>query len=210
MKKPRRAARTFAFLSPLLLVLSSSLALTKPFTLEQVRSYAYPENLVSAEKFPRIAWSSDDAGHRNIWVADGEPLRARQVTNYTRDDGQDLTNLSLTADGARLVYVRGGEHGGNWDTGSPVNVLSDPVGTKVEVWVVDLGGAGTASAPRLIGEGDSPAVSPDGKRVVYMKGPEAWIASLDGEPNPKKLFTIRGIAQSPAVSLSTLPSSPTE
>lgn len=181
----------------ILCFLLPTLALAKPFTLEQVRAYAYPENLVSAEKSPRIAWSSDDAGHRNLWVADGEPLRARQVTSYTKDDGQDLTNLSLTADGARLVYVRGGEHGGNWDTGSPVNVLSDPAGTKVEVWVVDLAGPGSnAGAPRLIGEGDSPAVSPDGKRVVYLKGTEAWIASLEGEPQPKKLFTIRGVPQS--------------
>lgn len=181
----------------LLFFLLPALALTKSFTLEQVRSYAYPENLVSAEKFPRVAWTADDAGSRNVWIADGEPLRARQATSYTKDDGQELTNLAFSADGSRLIYVRGGEHGANWDGGLPVNVLSDPAGTKVEVWTLDIG-ASAASAPRLIGEGDSPAISPDGKRVVYMKGPEAWIASLEGEPQPKKLFTIRGTAQSPA------------
>ncbi len=165
-----------------------------PFTLEQVRSYAYPESLIAARKAPRIAWTFDDAGRRNVWVAEGTPLTARQLTAYSADDGQEITSLSISADGTRLVYVRGGEHGGNWDNSVPVNVLSDPAGTKVEIWAVEWSGG----APRLIGEGDYPVVSPDGQRIAYLKGEEVWVASLQGEPQPRKMFSARGKSQSPA------------
>lgn len=189
------------FLSPLrqlavaivVLVLPALALAAQPFTLEQVRAYAYPESLVTAAKSPRIAWTFDDAGQRNVWVAEGDKLAARQLTAYAQDDGQEISSLFLSADGTRVVYVRGGEHGANWDPGLPVNVLSDPAGTKVEVWTVEFAGG----TPRLIGEGDYPAIAPDGRRVVYMKGSEVWIASLEGDPQPKKLFTIRGTAESP-------------
>ena len=117
----------------------------KPFTLEQVRSYAYPENLISAEKSRASPGRRTMPARRNVWVAEGKPLTARQVTSYTKDDGQELTSLAISADGSRIVYVRGGEHGANWDGGLPVNVLSDPAGTKVEVWVIDIGCAGRAA-----------------------------------------------------------------
>lgn len=195
MRNLRHPLRRFA-VAALLAVLPAlaATAASKPFTLEQVRSYAFPESLVAATKAPRIAWIYDDLGRRNVWVGEGSPMTARQLTPYAKDDGQEISSLGISQDGARLVYVRGGEHGGNWDNGLPVNVLSDPSGTKVEVWAVEFSGG----APRLIAEGDYPAISPDGRRVAFMKGSEVWVASLEGEPQPKKMFTIRGTAQSPA------------
>jgi dipeptidyl aminopeptidase/acylaminoacyl peptidase len=166
----------------------------KPFTMEQVRDYVYPEAPVSAAKAPRVAWVSTDEGRRNIWVAEGPAYQARQLTAYAEDDGQEITSVSLTPDGSQLVFVRGGEHGANWDEGLPVNVLSHPAGTKMEVWAIAFSGG----APRLLGEGDYPVVSPDGTRAVFAKGGALWVASLGADPQSKQLFTIRGETGEPA------------
>jgi dipeptidyl aminopeptidase/acylaminoacyl peptidase len=184
--------RSAGILAIALLVAGAAHAAASAYTLEQVRHYAYPEGLVAANAAPVVAWTSEDEGRRNLWVAEGRPLAARQLTHYDQDDGQELTGLSFSNDGRRLVYVRGGEHGGNWENSRPVNVLSSPAGTKVEVWTVDVAGG----APRRIDDGDYASISPDGSRVVYQKGEEPWIASLEGSPEPHRLFTVRGATSS--------------
>jgi dipeptidyl aminopeptidase/acylaminoacyl peptidase len=158
------------------------------FTLEQVRSYAFPDALVAAKRGAPVAWIVNDGGRRNVWVANGPEFAARQLTTYDQDDGQEISSLVLTDDGSRIVYVRGGEHGGNWDRGLPVNVLSHPAGTKVEIWTAPV----TGGAPLRLAEGDHPAVAPDGRRVAYLKDDAAWIVPIDASAEPKKLFTARG------------------
>jgi len=49
---------------------------------------------------------------RNIWIAEPfEPngkYTARQITRYTEDDGQEISELSWTPNAESVVYVRGG------------------------------------------------------------------------------------------------------
>ncbi|MFC4312245.1 S9 family peptidase [Steroidobacter flavus] len=158
------------------------------FTIEQVRNYAFPSALVASKQGSQVAWVVNDQGRRNIWVASGPDFVARKLTAYAEDDGQEISSLSLTDDGSRIVYVRGGEHGANWDKGLPVNVLSHPAGTKVEVWSIAVAGG----QPVRLGEGDYPTVSPDGRKVAYIKDDAAWIVPTDASAEPKKLFTARG------------------
>ncbi|MHC2993046.1 peptidase S9, partial [Pontibacter sp. HJ8] len=87
-----------------------------------------------------------------------------------------------------VVYVRGGEHGSIWQEGDPVNVLSEPQAPRVKIWAVPFGGGD----PREIAEGDEPLISPDSKRVVYIKNGQAWLAHLDGAVPAQNIFTARG------------------
>lgn len=157
-------------------------------TLEQRFGYAFPADLVAAKRGSSVAWTVRDHGRRNVWVASGPDFRARQITAYVEDDGQEISSLQLTDDGSRIVYVRGGEHSGSWDENLPVNVLSHPAGAKVEIWSMALAG----SAPVLLADGDYPSVTPDGRRVAYLRDGAAWIVPIDGTVGPKKLFTSRG------------------
>ncbi|MBL8266068.1 S9 family peptidase [Steroidobacter sp.] len=157
-------------------------------TFEQLRGYAFPTNLIAAKSVSRVAWTVDERGRRNVWVASGPDFAARQLTVYDADDGQEISSLQLTADGSRAVYVRGGDHSGSWGEESPVNVLSHPAGTKVEIWSVLFAGG----APVRLADGDYPAVSPDGLRVAYLKNGAAWVVPIDASAEPKKLFTARG------------------
>src|SRR5918998_2414263 len=158
------------------------------FTFAQVRSYPYPTELAAAATGSRIAWAFDERGRRNVWVAEGPAFAPRQLTRYDRDDGQELTSVQLSRDGRWVVYVRGGEHGSNWDDALPVNATQSPVAPKMQVWAVPFEGG----APRALGDGDNAVLSPRGDLVAFEKDGQIWTAPVDGSAPAKRLFTIRG------------------
>ena len=173
-------------------VLSSSAvaqaARSAPFTLDQVRSYPFPTELGAAASGARVAWAVNEQGRRNIYVAAGPAFSARQLTHYDRDDGQELSSVAVSADGKWIVYVRGGDHGSNWDDELPVNVGSNPAPLKVQIFSVSFDGG----EPKAIGDGDEPVVSPRSDVVAFIKGNQIWTASIDGSAPAKALFTVRG------------------
>jgi len=162
------------------------------FTLEQVRSYPFPSELVSASSAQRVAWVFDELGVRNIYVAEGPSWTPRKVTSYSEDDGQELTNLSLTPDGGTVVYVRGGDHDGNWTDLAP-DPTSSPVQPKIEIWSVPFAGG----TPKRLAEGDEPVVSPTGKVVAFSKGSAIWTVPIDGSKEASRLFFAKGSSNSP-------------
>src|SRR5215472_2500513 len=80
----------------------------KPFTLEQVLSAPFPSDLTTAKNRNRVAWVFDQQGKHNIWDAEAPSFAARQLTRYSEDDGQELSQLRFSSDANALVYVRGG------------------------------------------------------------------------------------------------------
>ena len=158
------------------------------FTLEQVRSYPFPNELTAAATGSRIAWAFNEQGRRNIYAAEGPAFAARQLTHYDRDDGQELSSVQVSANGRWVVYVRGGDHGSNWDDGLPVNVSANPAPPKVQIFSVAFDGGD----PKAIGDGDEPAVSPRGDVAAFIKGGQIWTAPLDGTSPAKAIVTVRG------------------
>src|SRR3954453_20336750 len=96
------------------------------FSINQIKSLPFPNELVAAPRGSRIAYALNEDGKRNVWVAEGPQYKARQLTNYMLDDGQELTSLSISADGKYVIYVRGGEHGSNFDSSVGVNPAIGP------------------------------------------------------------------------------------
>src|SRR4051812_50136329 len=80
------------------------------FSINQIKSLPFPNELTAAARGSRIAYALNEEGKRNVWVAEGPQFKARQLTSYMLDDGQELTSLSISDDGKYVVYVRGGEH----------------------------------------------------------------------------------------------------
>ncbi|MGD8895148.1 MAG: prolyl oligopeptidase family serine peptidase [Acidobacteriota bacterium] len=158
------------------------------FTMAQVKGYPFPTGLTAAATGSRIACALDERGLRNIWVAEAPEWKARRLTHYEADDGQELSSLALSADGQYVVYVRGGDHGSNWDDSLPVNPAEAATPVTVQVWSVPFAGG----EPKALGEGDLPAVSPRGDVVAFEKDAQVWAAPIDGGTAAKKLFTARG------------------
>src|SRR6266436_2971148 len=155
----------------------------KPFTLEQVMSAPFPSSLTASKTNNRIAWVLNQEGRRNIWVAEGPGFAARQITKYSEDDGQELSDLSFSSDSSTIVYVRGD---GKNAAGQVPNPTSSPAGAEQAVWTVAFSGGD----PKRVDAGHSPQISPRGT-IAYAKDGQIWIAPLDGADKPQQLV-VRG------------------
>lgn len=159
----------------------------KQITLEELLSAPFPDGLVASASGGAVAWTFDEAGSRNVWVARPPDYKARRITSYRGDDGQEITELAFTPDGNAIAYVRGGGANGHGETPNPA---LDVAGATQAVWVVQLAGG----APRRIGEGHSPAISFAGDRIAFVKGGEIWGASLHDTMPAVQLMHTRGRA----------------
>ncbi|QQS48411.1 MAG: S9 family peptidase [Acidobacteriota bacterium] len=161
------------------------------FTIEQVLSAPFPSVLVTAPKGERAAWFFNARGKRNVWVAAGPDFRARQLTRYDQDDGQELSDLSFSAAGDWLIYVRGGDSNSAGDIPNPTN---DPSGVRQEIFAVNFS---TGEMVRL-GEGHSPVPSPTDNRVIFSREGQLWLVEIATGSEPHPLFNARGSNFSPA------------
>ena len=157
------------------------------FTLEQVKSLPFPDALTAAATGRKLAWELNERGVRNVWVAEGPDFKARQLTPYSADDGQELTSISISADGKWVVYVRGGDHGANWE-GPPPNPASLPEAPKVQIWSVPFAGG----TPKLLADGDDPVISPKSDVVAFGSGNQISVVPVDGSAPAKKLIAAKG------------------
>ncbi len=164
------------------------------FTIPQVLSLTFPDNLVTAPSGQRIAYTIMQRGERGIWVADGPGFAPRPLASYP-DDGQEITSLQF-AGNDRLVYARGGDHGSNWPAQYNLqpDPASSPIEPKIEIWALSVDGG----SPVKLADGDDPVVSPGGDRVVFTRGRELWIVPSDGSQPAKRMFFARGDSRSPA------------
>lgn len=158
-------------------------------TMAEIASAPFPYDLTASATDGAVAWVDNERGARNVWIA--QPGRhgsysARALTHYTADDGNTVEDLAWNGDGRMLFYRRGGVW---WNGQLAENPLSLPRGPRAGViWAV----AARGGAPRRIGAGSSPAPSPDGQRVVFIRGGQPWVAAAYGPAKPVPLFLDRG------------------
>lgn len=174
----------------LLLLPFQLLAQSIPFS--SFKNYPFPTELCAAAKGSKIAWAMDEQGVRNVYVAEGPAFTAKKITGFTRNDGQELTSLSISADSKWVLFVRGGDHGSNYDGGLPINAAHETNPFKVQVGSVPFAGGET----RFLSEGDAPELSPDSKTVAFIKTGQVWTVPVDGSAQAKNIFTTRGTAGS--------------
>ncbi len=163
------------------------------FTMEQVRSYPFPNELAAAPTGQRIAWAFNEEGRRNIYVAEGPHWEARKLTSFDSDDGQMLSRVQLSPDGRWVVFRRGGDDA-NWDEDNwglaGVNAASLPMRPKIELWAAPFEG-GTARA--LAEGGDGPVISPASDVVLFERNRQIWSVPIDGSADATQLFFARGV-----------------
>ena len=158
------------------------------FSMAQVLHYPFATERAAAEHGDVIAWVCNLDGVRNVWIARGPSFTPSKATQYLDDDGQEITQLTFSPDGSRLVFVLGGDHDANWPAEG--NLSPDPSSSPEQpvtaIWAVPANGG----APVKIDQGDAPVISARGQ-VAYLKDDHVWIAALDGG-KPERLFFDRG------------------
>ena len=105
----------------------------------------------------------------NLFVADAPEYRARQLTKYTKDDGQRLSAITWSSDAKTIVYVRGDSAN---RAGENPNPTSDPAGAEQASWRISVDGG----APVKIGIGTAPAPSPRGDQLVFLRRGQIFAA----------------------------------
>ncbi|HEY9140446.1 MAG TPA: S9 family peptidase, partial [Bryobacteraceae bacterium] len=114
------------------LLLAGCAAAQPPFTLDRVLSAAFPSELTASPTGGKFAWVENARGVRNIWVAEAPRYQARQITDYTQDDGYELSGLVWTPDGEAIAYAR---LDGTNRAGEYPNPALNPKGTEQDVWL---------------------------------------------------------------------------
>ena len=189
-------SRTVIHATGLALIMSAWATAQQPappaFSVEQILSLPTPDNLTASPVGSTIAWTFNERGVRNIYVADAPDFAPRRLTSTTEDDGQELTNLSFSSDGKAIVYVRGGDHGSTRPGDAP-NPAGNPIPPKMQVWSVPTAGG----PPRLLGEGDVPVIAPDATRVAFVKERRILFAPIDGSKPAEAAVSVSGASQSP-------------
>lgn len=162
--------------------------LSQGFSLSAIKSAPFPNELTASSQGAKIAWAFNEEGKRNVYVAEGPNFEPRKLTQYNQDDGQEITSLSISHDGKWVVFVRGGDHGSNWEDGLPVNPAFTPTPYKVQILSVPFAGGEVKS----LAEADYPSITPKSTDVTFLKGGQLWTVPVDGASPAKNLFTTRG------------------
>jgi dipeptidyl aminopeptidase/acylaminoacyl peptidase len=157
------------------------LALASPATaadrdpLAEALALPVASSLAGARDVPFFTWIENEAGVRNIWAATrGQP--AHRLTAFTEDDGQEISDLAFSNDGASLAFVRGGDEEFPDQERLP-NTNSAPLTPQQQLFVVPAAGG----TPLAVGQGHAPAFSPDGNRLAFTRRGEIWLWARGGE-----------------------------
>jgi dipeptidyl aminopeptidase/acylaminoacyl peptidase len=156
----------------------STSAQTNSPTVAQILSTPFASDLTAAPTGERIAWLLNVEGKRNVWVAEGPNFKARQLTAFNNDDGQELTNLSFTADGKWLVFVRGGDANQAGEIPNPTNERG---GAEQAIYAAAWDDGRTLK----LADGSDPVVSPVSNDVIFASRGLLWINTIN--PNDKDL-----------------------
>jgi dipeptidyl aminopeptidase/acylaminoacyl peptidase len=179
---------TSLFLTLLLCIAPVSHA-QKTIRLEELLRAPFPQDLAAAKKLDRVAWTFNQEGQRNVWVAEGPSFTARRLTSYLEDDGQAISDITFPEGANAIVYVRGE---GKNAAGQYPNPTSNPAGVEQTLWSV----AWSGGEPQKVDAGHSPKVSARGT-VAYVRDGQIWIAPLDASERPRQVI-VRGQNYSPA------------
>jgi len=159
------------------------------FTIQQVMSAPFNSDLQASSKGTRLLWIANQQGRRNIWLAEANngAFISRQVTHYDADDGLEISGVTWTPDGDKIVYVRGADS--EFPAKPAANPAMLPEGVEEEIWIVDTAGNG----PRKLAEGHAPTVSPDGNTLAYLRKNQIFTLALrDPAAKPVQLLHERG------------------
>lgn len=168
------------------LLVAGTLSAQAP-TIREIDGAPFPSALVRDAAGTAVAWVQNAQGVRNIWVARAPDWRARALTGFGADDGQELSQLAFSADGRTLWFVRGS---GPNRAGESPNPTSDPIGAEQAIWRV---GTGDSAVAARVTEGSAPTPAPVGSLVAFVR--RGQVFAFDGAGAAiveKPLFRMRG------------------
>ncbi|MGD0308681.1 MAG: prolyl oligopeptidase family serine peptidase [Acidobacteriota bacterium] len=132
-------------------------------TFDQFLGAASPLEVVAAAKSERVAWLAYEKGRRNVYTAAAPAFTPVKLTNFPDDDGVDLTEVRISADGSTVIFVRGSAKN---SAGYNANPSAIPNGFEQAVWAARVATPGVAWK---VMAGSNAALSPDGRYILLAR-----------------------------------------
>jgi dipeptidyl aminopeptidase/acylaminoacyl peptidase len=151
--------------------------------IDQYLNAPFSSAMTAAPSGGRVAWLMKERGANNLWVAAAPDYKGRRLTSITEDDGQEIGEVTWTADGKSIVYVRGGDLETNGDNPNPESLVKTP---EMDVWMIPFDGG----APKKLSEGRMPAVSKNGD-VAFVRNGQIWLTNINGD-KPVEIVHTKG------------------
>jgi dipeptidyl aminopeptidase/acylaminoacyl peptidase len=155
-----------------------------PFTLSQIMSAPFASAPLASPTGGKVAWLENEEGKRNVYVAGAPDWTARRLTNFLKDDGQEIGDLAWAHDGSYLLFVLGGDFENGGENPNPALDATTP---EQEIWFAAVDG----SALKKLTTGHAPAVSPAGGLVAFLRGGQVFSMQPTGE-DVKNIVTQKG------------------
>ena len=140
-------------------------------------------SLSQLEAVPESPGSSKRMGDGISGSLKAPDFKARQLTQFQDDDGQDLTQLTFTHDGRWVIFVRGGNEN---QSGEIPNPTSDPRGTRQTIFAASFDDGRDTSACRR----PRPSSFAGWRSDCLLKGRATRVVSIAEGSEPHPLFAV--------------------
>jgi dipeptidyl aminopeptidase/acylaminoacyl peptidase len=177
----------------LLLIVICTSPLAAQYSLEQFLSHPIESGFSSSPDGKTIAWVVNDRGRRNIMIKSGTEV-PRFFTDYQQDDGQEISQLTFSPNGTKLLFVRGLAANRAGQNPNPASLAE---GTEMAIYYKEVS---SKNPPAKIVTGNNPVFFKDGIKFLFSKGGQIYESTMDINATPKLLFTARGSNVSPKFS----------
>ncbi|HTK75092.1 MAG TPA: prolyl oligopeptidase family serine peptidase, partial [Gemmataceae bacterium] len=161
-------------------------------------SPASPQEVVAARKVDRVAWVDFHEGKRNAYTAVAPLFTPVRLTNFTKDDGIEMSAVRISADGSTVIFLRGVQP--NRDGWSP-NPTANPNGPEHAIWAART--TGGAPAWRVV-DAANVELAPDGSSILFVKTGQIYRAKVtpvkpasEVDRGEKALITEWGVQSDP-------------
>jgi dipeptidyl aminopeptidase/acylaminoacyl peptidase len=138
---------------------------------------------ISAAKVPAFAWLSRQADKSAVFFARAPDFRRVELASRTDDDGQPISGIVLSPDGAHLLYMTGVPRGDQ--AFNPASLVPAPT---AKLW---LTATAAGAKPTDLGDASEPSFSPDGRKLLFKRDGDLW--SIDPRsPKAKPALFAKG------------------
>ncbi|MGA7414626.1 MAG: prolyl oligopeptidase family serine peptidase [Bryobacteraceae bacterium] len=169
---------------PLLVLSIFASSLHAAYSIAQVLDAPFASLLTASPKGARVVWLINAGGKRNLYAAEAPAWVGRPLTQFNEDDGQEIDEIAWAPDGNSVYFVRGGDFESGRENPNPGIKAALP---DQSIWMVKI----EEGKPLKLGEGKSPAVSPNGDLVAFIKKGELWTMAPDGK-NAASTLAVQG------------------